>query len=223
VLDLLDLRTRETVLDVGCGHGVLASHVLEAGATYTGVDGSPRLLEVARKRYGARARFVLADATRLEASPLGGEAFDAAVFLLSIQDIDPLEPAIASAAELLRPGGRMVILMTHPAFRIPRQSGWGWDESRKLRYRRVDAYLSRMSIPLAPSTTRRVTSMTFHRPLGAYIEAIAAGDLLVDAIRELPPLDDARSGRSSKAEAAANREFPLFLAIRAWKVVRADG
>ena len=42
--------------------------------------------------------------------------------------VDPLEPALASAAWALRPGGRLALLLTHPCFRIPRQSGWGWDE-----------------------------------------------------------------------------------------------
>jgi hypothetical protein len=36
----------------------------------------------------------------------------------------------------------MVLLLTHPCFRVPRQSGWGWDEQRKLQYRRVDRYLT---------------------------------------------------------------------------------
>ena len=32
--------------------------------------------------------------------------------------------------------------MTQPAFRQPRDSGWGYDVGRKLAYRRIDGYLN---------------------------------------------------------------------------------
>src|SRR5919197_4909735 len=156
VLSLLDLRTGDRVLDIGAGHGVLAGYVLDEGASYTGVDLSPRLIEAARRTYGKSARFYVADAADLRSvTELRPESFDAAVFLLSIQDIEELDRAIASTAGLLVPGGRLVILMTHPSFRIPRQSGWGWDEGRKLRYRRVDRYLTALAVPMKSYGTDR--------------------------------------------------------------------
>ena len=136
LLDLLRPAAGEHVLDVGCGPGVLAPRIASAGTRYTGVDASRRLIAFARRHHGAQGRFVVGDATRLrEVQGVEEGACDAAVFLLSIQDIDPLEGALRSAAWALRPGGRMVMLMTHPCFRIPRQSGWGWDTQRRLRYR----------------------------------------------------------------------------------------
>ncbi len=47
--------------------------------------------------------------------------------MLSIQDMDPLSDVLESAAWAPNLDGRVVILMTHPCFRVPRQSGWGWD------------------------------------------------------------------------------------------------
>jgi hypothetical protein len=55
---------------------------------------------------------------------------------------------LRSAAWLLRPRGRLAILMTHPCFRVPRQSGWRWDASRRLQYRRVDRYLTKLDVPI---------------------------------------------------------------------------
>jgi ubiquinone/menaquinone biosynthesis C-methylase UbiE len=148
-LDLLDLRPNERLLDVGAGQGVLAPYVAQTGAHYTGVEISPRLLELARKRHSKHGRFVQGDARRLTSIPdLTAKPFDAAVFLLSIQDMNPLEDVLRSASALLREGGRLVLLMTHPCFRVPRQSGWGHDTQRGLRFRRVDRYLNPLAIPM---------------------------------------------------------------------------
>lgn len=217
LLDLLQLRPGESLLDIGCGPGVLAPSVAVAGARYTGIDLSPRLIAIARQRHAGRGRFIVADATRLaEAPSLEPGSFDAACFLLSLQDIDPLDAAIASAALMLRPGGRLAVLMTHPCFRVPRQSGWGWDEKRALRFRRVDRYLTPLAVPMQDyGGGRSGATRSYHRPLSAYAAALSANGLVIDTIREVAGL--AMSGQASKAERAAEAEIPLFLALRAIK------
>jgi len=219
LLDLLEPARGEQVLDVGCGPGVLAPHVAAAGARYTGVDASRKLLAFARRHHGRHGRFLEGDATRLrELSELGEASFDAAVFLLSIQDIDPLEDALASAAWAVREGGRVVLLMTHPCFRIPRQSGWGWDRGRRLRYRRIDRYLTRLAVPMKGyGGDRRGFTRSYHRPLSAYVNGLAARGLLVDGVHELPTYRKPEPGPHARAEGAANREIPLFLGLRAIK------
>jgi SAM-dependent methyltransferase len=144
--------------------------------------------------------------------------FDAAVFLLSIQDIDPLDGALASAAGALREGGRIVLLMTHPCFRVPRQSGWGWDTGRRLRYRRIDRYLTSLAVPMKGYGPRRKgATRSHHRPLGAYVNGLAARGMLVDAVAEIPTFKTPPAGPRARAEQMANREIPLFLGVRAIK------
>lgn len=215
LLDLLVPAPGEHVLDVGCGPGVLAPHVCRAGARYTGVDASRKLIRFARRHHGAHGRFVEGDATRL-AKSAGVEAggFDAAAFLLSIQDIDPLEDALASASWALREGGRMVLLMTHPCFRVPRQSGWGWDAGRGLRFRRVDSYLGRLAVPMKAHGGGATRS--YHRPLSAYVNGLAACGLYVDHVHEIAKPSEA-PGPHGRAERRASEEIPLFLALRAVK------
>lgn len=219
LLELLRPARGEHVLDVGCGPGVLAPHVARAGGRYTGVDASPRLLAFARRHHGAHGRFIQGDATRLqEVDGISAGAFDAAVFLLSIQDIDPLDDALTAAAWALKEGGRMVLLMTHPCFRIPRQSGWGWDGQRRLVYRRVDRYLTPLAVPMKGyGTVRRGFTRSYHRPLGAYVNGLAACGLLVNGVHEIPTHRPPEHGPRAKAERAAHREIPLFLALRALK------
>lgn len=216
VLDLLDVRRGERLLDIGCGPAPLAPYVIRAGASYTGVDLSPRMVTHARERQGRHSRVLVADALDLAAcGELHPASFDAAVFLLSIQNMDPLEPALASAAWALRRGGRLVLLLTHPCFRIPRQSGWGWDEGRRLCYRRVDRYLTPLRIPLRPPSSGAGTpASSFHRPLAAYVNGLAACDLVLDGMREV---SRPAGRRVPPAETRADDEFPLFLALRARK------
>jgi SAM-dependent methyltransferase len=223
VLSLLDPKPPEEILDVGAGQGVLAPHIAARGARYTGIDASPRLIDLARRRHGGAGRYLVGDARRLPLAPgLRSHGYDAAVFLLSIQDMDPLEPIFASLDWALRPRSRVVLLMTHPSFRQPRHAGWGFDEGRKLVYRRVDAYLTPMAVPMK-ALGDTLPTRSYHRPLSSYVNGLAAVGFAVDALVELPDLPGvARPGRrraetrpETRAETRADAEIPLFLALRA--------
>lgn len=220
VLDLLAPASGEQILDIGAGPGVLAPYIAAAGARYTGVDASPKLLAYARRQHGAHGRFLHGDAARLATlRELRAGSFDAAVFMLSIQDMEPLDGALHSAAWALRPGGRVALLMTHPCFRVPRQSGWGWDGGRKLQFRRVDRYLTPLAVPMKSYGARRQdVTHSFHRPLEAYVNGLAARGLLVDCVREIPTYQVAPPGPRARAASLANEEIPLFLALRARKM-----
>jgi ubiquinone/menaquinone biosynthesis C-methylase UbiE len=218
VIELLDPRTGDEILDVGGGQGVLAPYLVEAGARVTVVDASRRLIAAARRRYAALrdARFVEGDARRLHAvSEIQPHAYDAAVFLLSIQDMDPLEEVVRSVDWALKPAASVVLLMTHPAFRQPRHSGWGVDQGRKLTYRRIDSYLTPMAVPMK-SLGGGPPTRSFHRPISSYVNAFSQAGFATDAMLELPDLPpDRRPGRTARGDERAQREIPIFLAMRA--------
>lgn len=221
VIQLLKPLSGERILDVGCGQGVLASAITGAGAHYLGVDASPRMVALAKKQHTGKARFVVGDARKLDSiEAVDSAPFDSVVFLLSLQDMDPLEPVLAAAGRVLRPNGRLVLLLTHPAFRVPRQSGWGWDEDRKLIYRRVDRYLTPLPVPMKahPGRDNTATTRSFHRPIGEYINVLADQHLYVDRMDEIPAHKLTRSGTTPRAESMARQEIPLFLAVRACKL-----
>lgn len=218
VMDLLQPQPGEAILDVGGGQGVLAPYLADAGATVTVVDASPKLIAAAKRRHPRlrNTRFLVGDARRLPAlAGLENGAHDAAVFMLSIQDMDPLEDVTRGLDWALAPDGRVVMLMTHPAFRQPRHSGWGFDEGRKLTYRRIDGYLTPMAVPMKSLGGGQPTR-SFHRPISAYVNALGDAGFAVDALLELPDLPpERRPGRAARGDARAQAEIPIFLGLRA--------
>lgn len=218
VMDLLQPREGEAILDVGGGQGVLAPYLVEAGAGVTVVDASARLISAAKRRHTRLrgARFMVGDARHLAAvAGLEAGAHDAATFLLSIQDMDSLDGVVRGLNWALAPSARVVLLMTHPAFRQPRHSGWGFDEGRKLTYRRIDGYLSEMAVPMK-SLGGGSPTRSFHRPISSYVNSLADAGFLVDAMHEiadLPP--DRRPGKGTRGDARGNAEIPIFLGLRA--------
>lgn len=217
-LQLLGARPGEEVLDVGGGQGVLVAPLAEVGASVTVVDASAKLIAAAKRRHGRLpgARFLVGDARRLPAvAGLEAGSFDAATFVLSIQDMDPLEEVLRGVDWALKPVSRVVMLLTHPAFRQPRHSGWGFDEGRKLTYRRIDAYLGEMAVPMKSLAGGQPTR-SFHRPISAYVNGLANAGFATDAMLELPDLPpDRRPGRAARGDARAHAEIPIFLGLRA--------
>ena len=136
---MLDPKKGEKILDVGCGQGVFARKLAERGAEVTGIDASKNLIKLAQKR-SPHIKYLVADASSLKM--FGAESFDTVACIMAIMNIDPLETVIAEMTRVLKKNGRLLLVLNHPCFRIPRQSGWGFDEQRKLQYRRVDNYLS---------------------------------------------------------------------------------
>jgi hypothetical protein len=145
---------------------------------------------------------------------LGREPFDAATFLLSIQDIDPIAAVLAGLRARLTLAGRVVIVMIHPCFRVPRQSGWGWDAKRQLKFRRVDRYLTPLGVPMRTTSKGRAATRSYHRPLEDYVAGLADVGFVIEALREVPAAPVARSS-PSPAQRRADAEIPLFLGLRA--------
>ena len=198
--------------------GVLAPYLAEASARVTVIDASAKLIAAARRRHARvrGARFLVGDARRLPAvAGIEPGAFDAAVFLLAIQDMDPLEDVMRGVDWAVASNGRVVLLMTHPAFRQPRHSGWGFDEGRKLTYRRIDGYLGEMAVPMK-SLGGGMPTRSFHRPVSSYVNALADAGFAIDAMLEIPDLPpDRRPGTAARGDVRANAEIPIFLGLRA--------
>lgn len=103
------------VLDVGCGSGLLARRLVEAGFDVVGVDASSAMIDLARTQApGARLEVLALPTGRLPDAPGGLPSADAVSIVLN--DLDGTESIIAALGELaaaLRPGGLLALdLMT---------------------------------------------------------------------------------------------------------------
>jgi trans-aconitate 2-methyltransferase len=106
VLDRLELRGEETVLDAGCGSGRVTLKLLErlpAGRVIA-VDGAPSMVAEARKLLGDRATVIQSDLVSLRLDEPVDAIFSSAVFHW-IADHDALFDSLFAA---LQPGGRIV-------------------------------------------------------------------------------------------------------------------
>jgi trans-aconitate 2-methyltransferase len=106
VLDRLELRGDETVLDAGCGTGRITAALADRvpRGRVIGVDSSPEMVARAREHLGDRAEVQLADLTELDLERPVDAVFSTATFHW-IQDHERLFGRLHAA---LRPGGRLV-------------------------------------------------------------------------------------------------------------------
>jgi len=220
VTRLLNLKQKRSLLDLGCGQGVLARSV-PASIEYWGVDGSELLLKEAKKlTKREQCHFVCADATAQ--LPIEKRDFDCACFILSLQNMENLQGAIATASQHLKTGGELLLVLNHPCFRIPRQSQWGIDSASKLQYRRMNRYMSPEKIPIQTSPgkgERSTTTWSYHAPISLYAQALLKAECLIVTIEEW--ISDRKSeGAKARMEDRARKEFPLFLTFLAKKCGR---
>jgi 2-polyprenyl-3-methyl-5-hydroxy-6-metoxy-1,4-benzoquinol methylase len=220
-LRLLEAKAGERILDVACGQGVFCRAMAEQRVSVTGVDIAPALIEAARRRNasdGLAIDYRVGDARRL-AEVVKPGSFDAALCVLAIQNLAPLSPVWEGCWQALHPGGRLVVVLMHPCFRIPRSSQWGWDERAGRQYRRIERYLTstRTEIQIHPGADPSHTAPTFHRPLQAYVNTLGSAGLAIDRLEEWPSHKTSPAGPRKTALDESRREIPMFLALRARK------
>ncbi len=219
VLRLLAPQPGQRAIDIACGQGVLCRILHERGVEATGVDAARELIDVARQRGPESIRYEVADARELGFLP--PQHFHAAACVLAIQNINPLAPVFEGVARLLVERGRFVIVMMHPCFRGPKETSWGWDDVKKVQYRRVDRYLLPRKAPIVAHPGDRsdqTYTWTFHKPIEAYVKSLRNAGLLVDALEEWPSHKTSTSGPRAGAENVARKEIPMFMGLRAVKI-----
>lgn len=214
-LTLLNLNTNSRVLDLACGQGVF-SRSLPDVSWYSGVDISASLVADANKQNKfSTHEFLVGDITK--PLPVKRTDYTHTVVLLALQNVGDCAKVLANAKKHLVEGGKLLIVINHPCFRIPRYSEWDSDYKNNVQYRRVEKYMSELEIKILTNPglgEKSEYTLSFHRPLSFYIDILGQNDFKVEKLSEW--LSDKESvGKHADMENVARLEFPLFMGILA--------
>lgn len=119
---LARLQPGDRVLDVACGPGdfaLRAAHAVGPGGEVTGLDISEEMLTIARRRAAVAGQDIQFRSGEMDAIPFHPERFDAVTCGFGIFFATDVPAALARMWELLRPGGRLVVVTLTPRFFTP--------------------------------------------------------------------------------------------------------
>lgn len=198
------------ILDLGCGEGGHTRALAARGARVVGMDGSERLVAIARRRAadaGQQIEYFCANANALEG--VASESFDRVLASMALMDVEDYEGAVEETWRVLAPGGTLLMSISHPCFTAP-TSEWIRAESGELRYFAVDRYFERIAWEdfIAPRFRRPV--LRRHRPLQDYVQPLLARGFLLRDFRE-PTATPEHVRRSQRLGKLARIPYFLFM------------
>jgi ubiquinone/menaquinone biosynthesis C-methylase UbiE len=214
----MELKKGQTVLDLACGQGFFAREFFKQTNNVIGADVSKTLIALAEKNSPRAIAFHVAP---VDALPfIKDRSVDKVAVVLALQNIEHVAGALRECARVMKKGGLLYIVLNHPAFRVPQESGWGWDEKEKKQYRRVDRYLSELKVKIRmhPGDKPSQYTTSFHRPLQFYFKAFNKAGFSVALMEEWNSHKKSQAGPRSAAEDVARKEIPLFLCLVAVKI-----
>lgn len=212
-----------SLIDLACGQGILSRH-LPSNVSYTGVDIAPNLIRAARQyNKNVKCEFMTGDVTKN--IPITKKDFSCASIILAIQNIESPLSVFKNIHKHLAPQGKLIVVLNHPCFRIPRQSSWKTDPENKTQFRRIDRYMSPMKIPIQTNPgqgKKSEESWSFHHPLSSYCNWLNDSGFSIHLIEEWCS-DKVSEGKAAKMENRSREEIPLFMAIVATKTSYGQG
>jgi ArsR family transcriptional regulator len=142
--------------DLGCGTGLAAATLAPWVARVVGVDGSDEMLAAAQTRVAGLPNVDLRRGA-LEALPIDDASLDAATMLLVLHHLPAPATALAEAARVLKPGGRLLVVDMAPHDREEYRAemghvwlGFGDDQMRRLLEQAGFAHVAIHPLPPAP-------------------------------------------------------------------------
>ncbi len=216
LLRVLSPKPGEEILDAGCGQGYFSRILGSFGVKVVGLDAGVELVKIAKQMAGKNETYLVGNAEKM--SQLANARFDAVICVLALQNMKNLQAALGEMARVLKPGGRAVFVLNHPVFRIPTASSWGFDESKKTQYRRIDSYMSEITQAVdmtqgIKDPSRKKFTYSFHHPLQVYFKAFYKHNLAVTRLEEWNSHKVSDKGPRKAAEDRARKETPLFMCL----------
>lgn len=211
VMDAIGSAGDRTILDAGCGEGYLSRALAKAGATVTGIDLSAPLIVAAKAAVPADGMPVRFDVGSLYDLPYKDNGFDVVVCNHAINDLREPGTAIREFARVLRPAGRLVILMLHPCFYNSHLERDLAEPARTV----AMSYFSERRIEQTfkvDGLTSPAANTAWFRPLEYYIEQLSQSSFVITGLTEPHP-----QAKQISDDAWWREKFirPLFMLITA--------
>lgn len=222
LLRVLNIQKEERVLDLGCGQGFFSNEFAKLGAFVEGLDISSELIALARKANSKNINYKVGAGDRT--LPYEDKYFDKVVIVLALQNMKDLGRVFEECSRVLKAGGSFVLVLNHPAFRVPQGSDWDYDEVRKSQFRKIYEYMSekKVSIVMNPGKEAKgkesEKTYSFHRPLQLYFKNFSRCGFVVSKLEEWISHKESERGPRKIAEDIARKEIPLFMLIEAKKL-----
>ncbi|MBP7992174.1 MAG: class I SAM-dependent methyltransferase [Candidatus Magasanikbacteria bacterium] len=220
LLRLVAPKPGTKILDLGCGTGFFARAFSELGAHVTGLDNSADMIETASNLSKTKnaIKYFVGSADKI--SMLENNSFDVVTIVLAAQNMEHLDKVFAETARVLKPRGRLCVVLNHPAFRIPKESSWEWTDDQTTQYRRIDKYLSesKQKIIMHPGKSNEYT-ISFHRPLQVYFKLLNKAGFGVTHFEEWISNRIGPKGKTFTALEQSRKEIPIFLYLEARKIM----
>lgn len=176
-----------TVLDLACGEGYNTRILAKKGAKVTGVDFSSKQIELAEqeeRKENLGIKYIVTDAADLTSLP--NSYFDLVTCFMALQDIENYRKAVSETTRVLKPNGRFIFTIPHPCFEKITVNG--------NRINAADAYFGETKFPIDWNMKRLsipFKSISFHRPLTDYFDALNRSGLHVSRLVEPTPTEEA--------------------------------
>lgn len=196
LLELLGDITGCRVLDAGCGEGYLARVLAARGARVTGIDLSPRLIELARTKDPAGdIDYRVADLSQ----PVPGVAgyFDAAASYLVLNDVPDHRGFAATLGASLKPGRRAVLALNNPYSAVVNRHV-------------ADYFNSGAASPYRGLWEAGIKTYHYHRTLEDYLDAFLASDLHLAKLADIAARSDSHRPDACLPNGA---RFPRFMLL----------
>lgn len=100
---------RLTVLDIGCGGGLVSEPVARLGAVVTGIDPASENIEAARRHADSQGLAIEYRSALVEDLVAEDRMFDCVLCLEVVEHVPDVAAFLATCAKLVRPGGLMIL------------------------------------------------------------------------------------------------------------------
>lgn len=177
---LLEGSASGSLLDAGCGVGVMAGKLGNAFKEVVGIDPSSRSIEIARANFGEYADFLVTD---IEHFAHGNKKrFDVILANMVLMDAPSLDSFTRAARALLKPRGKFIFSITHPFF-WPDYYGY----SEEIWYDYSKELFVESPFRISNYTDCQLVSTHIHRPVSKYVSSFGKAGLCLDKVLEPMP------------------------------------